>query len=290
MKKEKKESDKNLIYLSIGIAILIITGWIITYVLLKENKNRGTFGDMFGSLNALYSGFALAGIIITILLQRKELKLQREELQETRGEFKIQNETLKIQRFENTFFSLLSLHHKIVDEIDYRRIKGSSPFGVDYYDLHYGDDEDDGATIMLTGRDVFKHHFDKLVDDLKHYENAEVAYLKHYEKAQADFGHYFRNLYRIIKLVDTSDFITSQSESKEIIFEKKYSYTSIARAQLSDYELLWLFYNGLSKHGSKKFKPLIERYALLKNIPTDKLAKQEDLELYSESSRKKTSG
>jgi hypothetical protein len=244
---------------------------------------------MFGSLNALYSGFALAGIIITILLQRKELKLQREELQETRGEFKIQNQTLKIQRFENTFFSLLGLHHKIVDEIDYRRIKGNNLFDNAF--LNFQDDnEDDGATIVLTGRDVFKHHYDKLVDELKHTENPSEVYLKHYEKSQADFGHYFRNLYRIIKLVDSSNFLISDKETKEEIFERKYAYTSIARAQLSDYELLWLFYNGLSKHGIKKFKPLIQRYALLKNIPHEKLAKIEDLDLYDKSARKKTCG
>lgn len=43
---------------------------------------------MFGSINALFSGLALAGIILTILLQRKELTLQRQELQDTREELK----------------------------------------------------------------------------------------------------------------------------------------------------------------------------------------------------------
>ncbi len=79
---------------------------------------RGQFGDQFGSVNALFSGFALAGIIYTIVLQKKELSLQREELKDTRKEFKIQNITLKKQRFENTFFQLLTLHNDIVENMN----------------------------------------------------------------------------------------------------------------------------------------------------------------------------
>ena len=284
-----KEKNRNLTSLSIGIIILIIAGWILTYYFLEGNEARGTFGDMFGSLNALYSGFALAGIIITILLQKNELKLQREELKETRKEFKIQNETLNIQRFENTFFNLLNLHHKIVDEIDYRRIKGKNPWGnIDY--LMGTNDEDDGETITITGRDVFKYHYKKLLDELKHTENPKQVYLQHYEKYQSDFGHYFRNLYRIFKLVDTSNFFVSEKEIEKQILERKFSYTSIARAQLSDYELLWLFYNGISENGIEKFKPLIEKYSLLKNLSENKLANINDLDFYSKSAYKNTSG
>lgn len=41
---------------------------------------RGQFGDMFGAVNALFSGFAFAGVIIAVILQRNELALQRREL------------------------------------------------------------------------------------------------------------------------------------------------------------------------------------------------------------------
>jgi uncharacterized membrane protein len=72
------------------IAILTIVGlWLSTLFLLFASANvRGTFGDMFGSVNALFSGLALAGIILTILLQRQELSLQRQELKYTREELK----------------------------------------------------------------------------------------------------------------------------------------------------------------------------------------------------------
>jgi len=38
------------------------------------------------------------------------------------------------------------------------------------------------------------------------------------------------------------------------------------RAQLSSYEQVILFYNCLHQNGVKKFKPLIEKYAVFKNI------------------------
>jgi hypothetical protein len=61
----------------------------------------------------------------------------------------------------------------------------------------------------------------------------------------------------------------------------KYKYTSILRAQLSDYELLWLFYNGISRNGKLKFKPLIEEYSLLKTIPINHLAHPDHRHLYN---------
>lgn len=46
----------------------------------NEFTAPGAFGDSFGYVNSLFSGLAFAGVIYAILLQRKELELQREEL------------------------------------------------------------------------------------------------------------------------------------------------------------------------------------------------------------------
>ena len=66
--------------------ITVLTTWLLNGYLLYGDEQRGTFGDMFGAVNALFSGLAFAGIIYTILLQRTELELQREELRATRQE------------------------------------------------------------------------------------------------------------------------------------------------------------------------------------------------------------
>lgn len=78
----------------------------------------GTFGDSFGALNTLFSGFAFAGIIISIFLQSKELKATREEVQEQKKEFERQTKIFKKQAFENTFFQMLNLHNEIIKSIN----------------------------------------------------------------------------------------------------------------------------------------------------------------------------
>lgn len=100
-----------------------------------------------------------------------------------------------------------------------------------------------------------------------------------YFKINSDFGHYFRNLYRIIKIIDEKKFIEDEIEN----FKIQYSYTSIVRAQLSDDEIKWLFFNCLSNKGFLNFKPLIEKYTLLKIIDEDILVNKYYMPLYLKS-------
>lgn len=78
----------------IAIAIFLIwAGSAAAIYRWVGDDDRGTFGDMFGAVNALFSGFAFAGLIYTIAVQRQELSLQREAIE-------MQTEELKLQREE----------------------------------------------------------------------------------------------------------------------------------------------------------------------------------------------
>lgn len=68
-----------ILWLALGAAPMIF---------LARWEERGTFGDMFGAVNAFFSGLALAGVVLAILMQKAELALQREELSLTREELK----------------------------------------------------------------------------------------------------------------------------------------------------------------------------------------------------------
>lgn len=70
----------------IAVSVLII--WATSGWLVSSTKDPGQFGDMFGAVNALFSGLAFATLIYTVFLQRRELQLQREELAETRKELR----------------------------------------------------------------------------------------------------------------------------------------------------------------------------------------------------------
>jgi hypothetical protein len=67
-------------------AIFVVMVWAGAGAWLYDLPERGTFGDMFGAVNALFSGLAFVGVIYAILLQRQELALQRIELELTRKE------------------------------------------------------------------------------------------------------------------------------------------------------------------------------------------------------------
>ena len=60
--------------------------WLGIGFVPKLDSSPGTFGDMFGMVNSLFSGLAFLGLIHTIRLQMHEISLQRRELELTRGE------------------------------------------------------------------------------------------------------------------------------------------------------------------------------------------------------------
>jgi uncharacterized protein HemX len=70
------------------VFLVWLVAGVVIYHSLSSWQDRGTLGDMFGAVNALFSGLAFAGVIYAIYLQREELSLQRKELELTRRELK----------------------------------------------------------------------------------------------------------------------------------------------------------------------------------------------------------
>jgi len=255
---------------------LVIGTWLLTFPILiwfyGKPLSAGEVGDMFGATNTLFSGLAFAGVIFAILLQRKEfelqrnqLELQRNELELTRAEFREQNETLKTQRFENTYFHMLTLHNELVESCNYdfyssetnvsERINGREALAYIYSDFL--------EQCTTAGKRLFPSKNQNTP------ENINREYLEFYKKQQHNLGHYFRNMYNIVKFVKNSS------------VDDKRLYTNILRAQLSTHELALLFYNCASDMGKEKFKPLIEEFALLKNLPENILLNSEHKFFYS---------
>lgn len=77
---------RHFLLLLTGILVVWGASWILIVQFEDNAEKRGTFGDMFGAVNALFSGGAFAGVIFAILLQQQELRLQRKELMLTRRE------------------------------------------------------------------------------------------------------------------------------------------------------------------------------------------------------------
>ena len=251
------ENDTNDFKTLIKLLAACIVGYFIVYFLTFFSPKSNELGDTAGIANGLFSALAFAGVIYTIFLQKKELGLQREELKCTRAELagqkeemKMQNNTLKKQRFENTFFSMLSLQQELLNNI---RLKGRAQDVCVELVGHAAEEN-----VDISGRDVFDFIYKKRIQ--KEITKSGITGYAKYEKITM-FDHYYRHLYRIIKFISLSNLADSE----------QYEYTSIVRAQLSDCELLMLFYSCLNKTGTEKFKPLTERYALFKNIRSELL-------------------
>lgn len=84
--------DNKKTWILTKMIILVLVVWIVSAMLIiwqiDNWSDRGTFGDLFGAVNALFSGLAFAGLIYTIVLQKRELALQRSEIAQNRVELK----------------------------------------------------------------------------------------------------------------------------------------------------------------------------------------------------------
>lgn len=257
-------SIKNLSILLIGgviFTVLVYAGVLIylTWPISELSiSNSGVFGDSFGLLTSLFSGLAFAGLIITIVMQKKELALQREELSLTREELsgqkqemQAQNETLKVQRFENTFFKMLEFLENCRNDVFYQS-QGSSFEGKDAIKQLY-----ERYTKVHLGEYIIEHHNQKWMfkEDCKTEEGIVREYNEFYKQYGDELGQYYRTLYNVLKLVDRANFL-----------DEKTIYTNLVRAQLSRYELSLLFYNCLSDYGREKMVPLVKDYKILKHL------------------------
>ncbi|MDD9197579.1 putative phage abortive infection protein, partial [Aliivibrio sp. S3MY1] len=253
------------------LATLIIVSWFQYPVWISsvygnsvsELANKALFGDSFGALNTLFSGLALGGIITSIFLQSQELRETRAEIKGQKEEFKLQTKAMDKQVFETTFFQLLQLHNEIVQSLKTEEDSG-------------------GKQHIVNGRDVFRILFiDKFTqkgyifdyycmfgEDL-YADDIGSQYLKFHRVYGNMIGHYFRNIYQILKYIEQSN-----------VDDKKF-YSNLLRAQLSDYELGLLFYNCLSDLGNSKFKLLIEKYEFFEHINQLNRIEGHEIAMYS---------
>lgn len=226
---------------AIGLVLFLWFGsWaflISCYSGLTDWSQRGSFGDMFGAVNALFSGLAFAALVITVYLQSNALIQTRAEVEE--------------RSFENKFFQLIHGYNDILNGIGkYQKV--------------------DGGIVRIVGR----QRFEKLYQEYQGEFNTQLqkaqqedpfklvqrTYKTFFERNEAELGNYFLNLYNIVAFIDRSS------------ISNKKDYTRLLRAQLSSYEVLLLFYNCLSEYGHEKFKPLLEKYSLLEHLPNKLLS------------------
>lgn len=264
--------DRSWIWGGLVVVAWLASPWVVKGI-VGENGEVGTFGDSFGALTSLFTGLAFVGLIITlgqqkaqIAMQREDLKLQREEMKASRAELSgqkeqmaLQNQSLKQQMFEQTFFNLLNLFNQyIADLVETNPNDGQTPKS--------GRDQLEGLLIEIAHisrqqeTDDFEEYDGFIVQkfitlsEKQHRETTVEKIAKGLQQEANDLNSYFRLLYNILKLVDQSG------------IEQKQTYTNILRAQLSDSELQLIALNCARNEGAK-LQDFVDRYALLKHLP-----------------------
>ena len=267
MKKNNTFSKKFWIYTALyvlacvsicGLPALLTSGSWIDFT--ETGQIGDTIGGIMGPIVAMIAAYLT---FIAFWVQKQANEAQRQDI--------------KVERFNANFYNLLDIHEQITDSLDMEILVT------------------EGAalkSITCNGRTLFYHTFENMYEEGLDVEfigqgmrgRLSVKGIDSYVESELPtyFDHYFRNLYRIVKYVDETD-VFDNDEVTNNVYDEKYKYVAILRSTLSRYELIWLFYNALSPYGNEKFKPLIEEYALLKNIRPELLVKPEHYKLYRES-------
>lgn len=298
MTKTKKLEFTTAILFVIGIIVFIFGFTIFLWnefptltTTEKINSEKiAQIGDFIGGIAG--SVWALAGVLLFYLAlkeQRKDIKinqrtletqvtalnqqidefrLQTNEFKQTREVFEEQSKTLRIQRFENTFFQLLHVYQELIDKLsvdvnegffempDIKEYEKAEVFEYCVRKLNKSFD-------LTINYDKDGKKVERTIDSYSlAYEFLERGYMKFYFKdLKQILSHYYRTVYHIFKFILLSDLIAE---------EKKQFYASIVRAQLSSDELYLILYNSLIQDmGKPKFLFLIKKFDILQNFDLD---------------------
>ena len=244
-------------------------------------QNYGLVGDSYGIYNALFSAFALFGVIWTLYIQQRDTK--RTSL-------------------VNRFYKMLDYQEKLIKEMTVYPVSKAKP---------------NTTVLPVSGRKVFVEYkiqlkyLMKAITEVSENSKLELAepdvadiayavfyygaatgwkefmleYLKDYPETeklvdnintvlagqkykryflgrtnQNYLSVYFRNMYNTIKIIDSTKLL-SEDEKKE--------YIKILRAQLSNAELYVLFFNLLSRFGKKWItNEYVSKYEIIQNLPS----------------------
>lgn len=218
--------------LSIAISILFTFGFLHGRVLFKwdeyvlNTEIVGHYGDFIGGA---------IGTLVSIVLLYYTLKLQRRD-----SENNVQ--VYKQQQLNDLFFHLLKQYDDILKTFKTRTTD---------------DNELQGRKALHFKLKEMYEQFDVKENDSQNRKHAVSSFLNFYSVSRDFSPIYFRTLFRVFKLLETSD---------KCLRVHSIQLMKILRAQLSDSALALLRYNGMSRQGAK-FVPLINKFNLLKHLP-----------------------
>lgn len=216
----------------------------------------GQMGDFFGGmLNPIFSLLGLVFLLVTIVQNQRELNLSRLELKESKEALKDQAITLKKQKFEDTFFSLLDQLNRALEKISEEKSSDNYSY-IDILTIKYIGELPDG--VFSTALCSLQGAKDKFIDENQH------------------INQYFRILYQLLKLIATKcdntnlkeTFSSSAIKNSEASPDELF-YSNIVRAFIIENLHYLMAINCYALDDDDQFmtyRRLLERYRFLEHM------------------------
>lgn len=237
--------------LAVGIGLYLAYLFIIKFNGFEESvwsdhNLLGMAGEFIGG--TVGSIWALAGVILfflALIYQKRELKLQRIELHESRKIMDSQSKTLAIQQFENTFFQLLNFHMNAANLIRTTTGKGTRKITNAYDELFLSFKKETNALRKRRKSDAGA----SMPSD----ESFELCFTSVYEGYKNTFQHYLEN-YKTLLL-----FIHTKSHDPAFYF-------NILKSHFTEQEVLIHFYFILFATKNPELLKVTEKYHLFQKL------------------------
>lgn len=236
----------------------IISSWFVPSSSIAGISSLGAWGDSFGGFNALVSAVGLSVVLATLWIQASALREQADDTHR--------------QRFESSFFELLSLLRELRKELRFKHTK----------DYVYGKTKNSNRTVSLAALSYSSQRIDidavaAAVSEVTYWlvrqniaksptkKDLVNIYMRRVSStSERHFSPYFRIIYTILARI---------RDDKILRTEEKYRYSNLLRSQLTSSELTLLALNGLTP-ASKDMAELITQFRMLKYLPVSNMRRR----------------
>lgn len=179
----------------------------------------GSWGDSFGAFNSLVTMVGSVAVVATLIQQSKAIAIQERETHK--------------DRFEASFFQLVSLLRELRSEITFSH---SKDFLSKHKPLLRRDYKGMEAVLAALNEAVWYHKRSMDIGPLMPKDIAKVYYYTVQRRYEYAFSPYFRLIYTIMRKIYVE---------KSLSTEEKEQYGNILRSQLTSRELHLIAYNGM---------------------------------------------
>lgn len=304
--------ERRLYKVFVTAFVIVLSIFIVEALLTISDKEMltklGPFGDFFGGmLNPILSFCTFMALLMTIVLQQKELSLTRKELSETQKAtrdsaeaLKEQSNSIKLQNFENTFFNMLDLYFNLKNRLNQNQLEVQNiNYKINNIDYVFNTKTHEKNIKLKKEGIPMLHHilflflneanrFPKEFRDIpidKIDMKIKLKYKKNQLNDTKNLYIYFTNTYGkyLNHLMRTIYHIVNFVESNDNIENKKF-YVNLLRSQIDISETSLIFYNAISKYGENML-PLLIKYEFFEHLIYNDFICRPTLKLYIEKTK-----